>query len=98
MYVTSQNIFDESAWSDPKYVEQVGFDPDLFWDSDGKVWLTTTSGAQFVDPDSGYFAIWITEIDIRTGNSLRESQLFHVSSLPLDAPSEFFLCSTMLIY
>jgi beta-xylosidase len=43
-------------------------------------------GAGFVDPDSGYFAVWKTEIDRTTGNSLTESGLFHVSSLPLDAP------------
>jgi beta-xylosidase len=43
-------------------------------------------GAGFVQPDSGYFAIWKTEIDIATGDSLTESELFHVSTLPLDAP------------
>jgi beta-xylosidase len=39
-----------------------------------------------VDPNSGYFAIWKTEIDLETGNSLEESELYYVSSLPLDTP------------
>jgi beta-xylosidase len=57
----------------------------LFWDN-GKTILTTTSGAGFVVPDSGYFAIWKTEIDIKTGDSLVDSEVFHISSLPLDTP------------
>lgn len=63
-----------------------GFDPDLFWDDDGKVYLTSTLGAGFVLPDPGYFSIWITEIDLSTGNSLTESRVLHVSTLPLNTP------------
>lgn len=63
-----------------------GFDPDLFFDTDGRTYLTTTLGSQFADPDSGYFAIWISEIDIKTGNALSEARLFHVSDLPLNTP------------
>lgn len=86
-YVTSKNIFDEKAWSDPIYVDQVGFDPDLFFDDvTGKTYLTTTAGAGDVVPDSGYFAIWISEIDIATGDALTASKVLHVSSLPLDTP------------
>lgn len=43
-------------------------------------------GSGFVDPDSGYFAIWITEIDLETGNSLTESRYFYRSELPKDTP------------
>ncbi|KAH8149830.1 uncharacterized protein LAJ45_05982 [Morchella importuna] len=85
-YVTTKNIWDEKSWSDPTYVDQWGFDPDLFFDTDGRTYLTTTLGSQFVDPDSGYFAIWISEIDIKTGNALSEARLFHVSDLPLNTP------------
>lgn len=46
----------------------------------------TTIDSQFEDPDSGYFAIWISEIDLNTGNALTEARLFHVSSLPLNTP------------
>lgn len=86
-YVTTKNIFDENSWSDPVYVDQQGFDPDLFFDQrSGKTYLTSTSGAgQFVQ-DPGYFSIFKTEIDLKTGDSLVESEVFHVSTLPLDTP------------
>lgn len=84
-YVKTRNIWDETTWSDPTYVEQPGFDPDLYFEGNKTV-LSSTSGAGFVDPDSGYFAVWKTEIDRHTGNSLVESELFHVSTLPLDTP------------
>jgi beta-xylosidase len=85
MYAHTQNIWDENSWSEPIYVDQPGFDPDLFFDDDGKVYLTTALGAPQI-PDSGYFAIWMTEIDINTGDSLVESEVFHISTLPLDTP------------
>ncbi|KAI5791898.1 glycosyl hydrolase [Geopyxis carbonaria] len=86
-YVKTADIFDESSWSDPVYVDQTGFDPDLFFDPvSSKTYLTTTMGAQFVDASSGYFAIWLTEIDLATGTSKTESEILHISSLPLSAP------------
>jgi beta-xylosidase len=87
-YVSSKNIFDEKSWSDPIYFDQWGFDPDLFWDdASGKVYFTSTFGSRSLGyPDSGYFAIWITEVDLTTGDSLSESQFFHESPLPLDTP------------
>ncbi|KDQ06841.1 glycoside hydrolase family 43 protein [Botryobasidium botryosum FD-172 SS1] len=82
MYVYTDNIWDDSSWSDPIYVDQYGMDPDLFFDDDGKVYLTTTFGSEGLGyPDSGYFAIWTTEIDIETGDSLTESKFSHASSL-----------------
>ena len=87
-YVSSRNIFDEKSWSDPIYFDQWGFDPDLFWDdASGKVYFTSTFGSRDLGhPDSGYFAIWITEVDLATGDSLSESQFFHESPLALDTP------------
>ncbi|KAJ0165332.1 Non-reducing end alpha-L-arabinofuranosidase BoGH43A [Colletotrichum tanaceti] len=78
-YVTTPNIFDEASWSEPTYVDQWGFDPDLFFDDDGKVYLTTTF-SEFVD--NGNFANWITEIDIKTGDSLSNSRLLHTTTVP----------------
>lgn len=79
-YVSTKNIFDETAWSDPIWVDQWGIDPDLFFDDDGKVYFTSTFGSTDLGyPDSGYFAIWTTEIDIKTGNSLTEAR-FQVQS------------------
>ncbi|KAK1998116.1 family 43 glycosyl hydrolase [Colletotrichum falcatum] len=76
-YVTTRDIFDETSWSEPTYVDQWGFDPDLFFDDDGKVYLSTTF-SEFVD--NGNFANWITEIDIKTGNSLTDSRLLHTTT------------------
>ncbi|KAF8607491.1 hypothetical protein BDV93DRAFT_435080 [Ceratobasidium sp. AG-I] len=87
MYVRSKNIFDETQWSDPIYVDQWGFDPDLFFEDDGKVYLSSTFGANdFGHPNSGYFSIFTTEIDIKTGDSLTESRFSHQSPLPIDTP------------
>ncbi|CAE6511811.1 unnamed protein product, partial [Rhizoctonia solani] len=87
MYVKTKNIFDETQWSDPIYVDQWGFDPDLFFDDDGKVYLTTAIDAKRYgdpDPEFGKFSLYAAEIDIKTGNGLTESVLMHNSSLPVD--------------
>ncbi|KAJ1304788.1 hypothetical protein OPQ81_005924 [Rhizoctonia solani] len=85
MYVRTKNIFDETQWSDPIYVDQWGFDPDLFFDDDGKVYLTTAIDAKrFGHPDAGKFSLYTAEIDIETGNALTESVLSHNSPLPPD--------------
>ncbi|CAE6402290.1 hypothetical protein BN14_04884 [Rhizoctonia solani AG-1 IB] len=87
MYVKTKNIFDETQWSDPVYVDQWGFDPDLFFDDNGKVYLSSTFGANdFGHPNSGYFSIFTSEIDIKTGDALTESRFSHQSPLPLDTP------------
>ncbi|KAK7034016.1 hypothetical protein VNI00_012447 [Paramarasmius palmivorus] len=88
LYVTSKDPWDDNSWSDPVYVDQPGIDPDLFFDEQtGKTYLTTAQGsAAFGYPDSGYFALWTTEIDLETGDSLVPSQFTHQSPLPLDAP------------
>ncbi|KAF9017501.1 hypothetical protein BDZ89DRAFT_1045061 [Hymenopellis radicata] len=38
-YVTTTDIFSNS-WSDPIYVDSLGYDPDLFWDTNGDVYYT----------------------------------------------------------
>ncbi|EUC64042.1 glycoside hydrolase family 43 protein [Rhizoctonia solani AG-3 Rhs1AP] len=86
MYVKTKNIFDETQWSDPIYVDQWGFDPDLFFDDDGNVYLTTAIDAKrFGHPDAGKFSLYAAEIDIKTGNALTESVLMHNSPLPPDS-------------
>ncbi|KAF4982103.1 hypothetical protein FZEAL_2209 [Fusarium zealandicum] len=71
-YVWTDNIRDENAWSDPVYFDNPGFDQDLFWDDDGKVYLSTTMRMASRAPDSKKkdFAIHISEIDIKTGRTL----------------------------
>ncbi|KPM34161.1 hypothetical protein AK830_g12407 [Neonectria ditissima] len=71
-YVWTDNIWDENAWSDPVYFDNPGFDQDLFWDDDGKAYLSTTMRLAWRSPDSKVkdFAIHISEIDIPTGRTL----------------------------
>lgn len=71
-YVYTDNIWDDNAWSDPIYFDDPGFDQDLFWDDDGKVYLSTTrrlsdrpAGSKLKD-----FAIHISEVDLATGRTL----------------------------
>ena len=75
----TRDIWDEKSWSDPIYVDQQGFDPDLFFDDDGKVYLTSTF-SEFVE--TGNFANWISEIDIKSGNALSEARVLHTTTVP----------------
>ncbi|RSM10861.1 hypothetical protein CEP52_003367 [Fusarium oligoseptatum] len=71
-YVWTDNIWDENAWSNPVYFDNPGFDQDLFWDDNGRVFLSTTMRLAWRSPDSKQkdFAIYISEIDIATGRTL----------------------------
>ncbi|KAF3762225.1 family 43 glycoside hydrolase [Cryphonectria parasitica EP155] len=71
-YVYTDNIWDEKAWSDPVYFDNPGFDQDLFWDDDGKVYLSTTMRLARRPPNSTQkdFAIHISEIHLPTGRTL----------------------------
>lgn len=76
LYVHTTNIFDENSWSEPVYVDQGGFDSDLFFDEDNRVYLTTTAGDPQT-PHFGIFANWLSEIDIETGDALSNRRLLH---------------------
>ncbi len=61
-YVTATNP--EGPWSEPIYVDGKFFDPDIFWDNDGKAYfmhMQMTDGIQ------------LQEIDIKTGKLLGEA-------------------------
>lgn len=79
--MTTSNIWDESSWSEPTYVDQWGFDGDIFFDDDDRVYFTSTY-SEFVE--TGNFANWITEIDVETGNSLTDSRVLHTTTVPKD--------------
>ncbi|WYZ43831.1 hypothetical protein EsH8_VII_000267 [Colletotrichum jinshuiense] len=80
-YVWTDNIWDENAWSDPVYFDNPGFDQDLFWDDDGKVYLSTTvrMGKRTPGLKLKDFAIHISEIDIATGRTLTPPQVIRES-------------------
>ncbi|MCM3444221.1 glycoside hydrolase family 43 protein [Metabacillus halosaccharovorans] len=61
----------KGPWSEPIFIEGLlGYDPSLFFDDDGKVYLTAASF-----PGFGPEGIIQTEIDIETGEMKSETQL-----------------------
>ncbi|KAI0410376.1 glycoside hydrolase family 43 protein [Xylaria grammica] len=81
-YVYTDNIWDDDAWSDPVYFDNPGFDQDLFWDDNGKVYLSTTMRLANRRPDSKLkdFGIHISEIELGTGRTLTPPQLIREST------------------
>lgn len=74
-YVWSDDIRDDSSWSDPVFFDNPGFDQDLFWDdavTPPKVYLSTTMRLANRPPGSTQkdFAIHVSEIDLSTGRTL----------------------------
>ncbi|KAJ4307729.1 hypothetical protein N0V94_009634, partial [Neodidymelliopsis sp. IMI 364377] len=71
-YVWTDDIEKADSWSDPIYFDNPGFDQDVFWDDDGKTYLSTTVRIADRDPQSKLkdFAIHISEIDLPTGTTL----------------------------
>lgn len=62
-FVTAANP--EGPWSEPVWVDWEGIDPSLFFDDDGKVYITGTNGF-----DGEAWGIYQAEIDINTGELL----------------------------
>ena len=77
-YVHTADPF--GAWSDPVWVDdRGGFDPSLYFDDDGRVYLTSTETQHFPLPDeidlaAPFWGIQQSEIDITTGRLLTEPQ------------------------
>lgn len=63
-YVTATDP--RGPWSDPVWVDMPGIDPSLFFDDDGKVWVTSTVNW---GPNI-HEGIHLAQIDIRTGKLL----------------------------
>ncbi|KAK4103159.1 glycoside hydrolase family 43 protein [Parathielavia hyrcaniae] len=80
-YVWTDDIFDDAAWSDPVYFDNPGFDQDLFWDDDGRVYLSTTVRMSPRTPGLALkdFAIHISEIDLPTGRTLTPPRVIRSS-------------------
>ncbi|EMT66530.1 Putative beta-xylosidase [Fusarium odoratissimum] len=93
-YVWTDNIWDDNAWSDPVYFDNPGFDQDdqLFWDDDGKVYLSTTMRFAWRDPNSKQkdFGIHISEIDISTGRTLTAPKVIRKSPHGIAEGSHIF--------
>ncbi|CAK5277866.1 unnamed protein product [Mycena citricolor] len=77
-YVHTQDIFADS-WSDPVYFDALGYDTDLFWDTNGDVYATW-SGIN--DAVHKIYSIYQNKIDIETGNSLTPAEIIFTGTLP----------------
>jgi xylan 1,4-beta-xylosidase len=74
-YVHTRDPFGE--WSEPIWVDQGGIDPSLFFDDDGRVYLTSnyatpTPVPDEIDPATFSWGIQQSEIDVTTGRRLSE--------------------------
>lgn len=80
-YVKTKDIWNSDSWSDPIHFDQPGFDQDLFWDDDGKVYLSTTHVKvdRLQDSKIKNQAIHICTIDLETGNSTSSSTMVRES-------------------
>lgn len=80
-YVCTKDIWSSESWSDPVFFDQPGFDQDLFFDDNGKVYLSTTYPKVDRDPASKLMdlCVHICEIDLKTGNSVSKSTLIRES-------------------
>jgi alpha-N-arabinofuranosidase len=61
----------EGPWSDPIWLDWPGIDPSLFFDEDGRVYISGTNSFQKAEVPGIYHA----EIDIATGSLLTERRL-----------------------
>jgi alpha-N-arabinofuranosidase len=66
-YVTTHDP--NASWSDPIFVEGPGFDPDLFFDTDGNVY--------FIREDITSYGIHLFKIDISTGKLLSDDIMIY---------------------
>jgi beta-xylosidase len=74
------------------YFDNPGFDQDLFWDDDGKVYLSTTVRTAERTPGLKLkdFAIHISEIDLPTGRTLTAPKLIRSSSFGVAEGSHIY--------
>ncbi|KIK56070.1 glycoside hydrolase family 43 protein [Collybiopsis luxurians FD-317 M1] len=77
-FVTTRDIF-SNDWSDPIYFNALGYDPDLFWDTNGDVYNTWSGNNNPIDK---IYGIYQNKIDITTGNSLTPAELIFTGTLP----------------
>ena len=61
----------EGPWSDPVWLDWPGIDPSLFFDEDGRVYITGTGGFRGDEP----LGIYQAEIDIAAGRIISERRL-----------------------
>ncbi|RSH90256.1 hypothetical protein EHS25_001590 [Saitozyma podzolica] len=98
-YVWTEDIYDDEKWSDAIYFDETGIDQDLFFDDDGKTYLSVTH--RITDPSvkpvptgiPGFDflqAAYVVEIDLETGRSLTAPRILRLSHTGLNEGSHIF--------
>ncbi|KAF7361476.1 hypothetical protein MSAN_01180900 [Mycena sanguinolenta] len=77
-FVTTKDIFADN-WSDPIYFDALGYDTDIFWDTNGDVYATWSGNNNAIDK---IYSIYQNKIDITTGNPLTAAELIFHGTLP----------------
>jgi alpha-N-arabinofuranosidase len=55
----------KGPWSDPVWLKEIdGIDPDIFFDGDGRVWITYNGPPESAPDYEGHRALWIQEYDL----------------------------------
>ncbi|GAB7329980.1 hypothetical protein MBLNU13_g01676t1 [Cladosporium sp. NU13] len=83
--VWTEDIFSNGSWSDPVFFDVPGIDQDLFFDDDGKTYLSAVNMVREPGVTNGNglcLATHTCEIDIDTGNSLSDSKWQRISTAP----------------
>ncbi|PNS14088.1 hypothetical protein CAC42_6601 [Sphaceloma murrayae] len=90
-YVTTTDIW-KGQWSEPVWLDQVGFDHDLFWDDDGTVYLSSTYRKMEREATSKLkdFAVHISTVDLQTGRLTCAPRLVRESSSGVAEGSHLF--------
>ncbi|KAL4778427.1 glycosyl hydrolase [Aspergillus varians] len=95
-YVKTTDIWDDEGWSEPVWFDGVGFDQDLFFDSSGTVYLSSTYRKHTrtpVPPGANQlkdFAIHISTVDLATGNLTSPPKLIRESASGVSEGSHIF--------
>nr|XP_018261277.1 uncharacterized protein I303_05713 [Kwoniella dejecticola CBS 10117]OBR83435.1 hypothetical protein I303_05713 [Kwoniella dejecticola CBS 10117] len=79
-YVSTDDIWNETSWSDPIYFDILGIDQDLFFDDDGRTYLSVAKRKNEGQPEPTWEAVWGVEVDLTTGRSLGQPTLLRRST------------------
>jgi xylan 1,4-beta-xylosidase len=59
----------KGPWSKPTWLKEIdGIDPDIFFDDDGRVWITNNGPPKDTPAYEGHRALWIQEYDLARGH------------------------------
>ncbi|KAJ7074786.1 glycoside hydrolase family 43 protein [Mycena amicta] len=77
-FVTTKDIF-ANHWSDPVYFDNLGYDTDIFWDTNGDVYATWSGNNNAVEK---IYSIYQSKIDINTGDAVTPARIIFRGVLP----------------